>query len=178
MSVSTKRQCDRTLGELRAVLREARASDLRLRVQVRQRSNLLYKVHRSHRCIGAKVYRNVVPWHPLHRRQWGIPMHSYENRSSQIRALIWWERGSIARINLKGPGDMQLSVDDIQCSDLTPIFIGMHRNAPFYSMKRVPGCTIPTSMHLWLRCTYGSYARCIVEPTRALVHLVEPCRAL
>ena len=102
VSVSTKRQCNRTLGELRPVLREARASDLRLRVQVRQRSNLLDKVHRSHRCIGAKVYRNVVPWHPLHRRQWGIPMHSYEKRS-QIRALIWWERGSIARINLKGP---------------------------------------------------------------------------
>ena len=51
-----------------------------------QCSNLLYKVHRSHRCTGAKVHRNGVPWHPLHRRQRGISMHSYENRS-QIRAL-------------------------------------------------------------------------------------------
>jgi hypothetical protein len=33
------------------------------------------------------VHRNGVPWHPLHRRQRGIPMHSYENRS-HIRALI------------------------------------------------------------------------------------------
>jgi hypothetical protein len=27
------------------------------------------KVHRNH--------RNGVPWHPLHRRQRGTPMHSY-----------------------------------------------------------------------------------------------------
>ena len=36
------------------------------------------------------MYRNGVPWHPLHMRQVrGIPMHSYENRS-QTRAL-WRE---------------------------------------------------------------------------------------
>jgi hypothetical protein len=32
------------------------------------------------------VHRSGVPWHPLHRRQRGIPMYSYANRS-QIRAL-------------------------------------------------------------------------------------------
>jgi hypothetical protein len=32
------------------------------------------------------VRRNGAPWHPLHRSQFGVPMHSYEKRS-QIRAL-------------------------------------------------------------------------------------------
>ena len=52
----------------------------------RQCSNLLYKVHRSHRCKVRRNHRNGAPWHPLHRRQQGNPMYSYENRS-QIRAL-------------------------------------------------------------------------------------------
>jgi hypothetical protein len=66
----------------------------RAMVCVGQCSNLLYEVHKSHRCIGAIVHRNGVPWHPLHRRQRGIPMHSYANRS-QIRALCVaprWDR--------------------------------------------------------------------------------------
>ena len=37
------------------------------------------------------------------------------------------------------------------CSNLTPIFIVMHRNAPLSPMNRVPGYTIPmVPMHLWL----------------------------
>ena len=37
-----------------------------------------------------------------------------------------------------------------QCSNLTPIFIGMHRNAPLSPIKRVPGYTVPMvpPMHL------------------------------
>jgi hypothetical protein len=51
-----------------------------------------------------------------------------------------------------------------QCSDFTPIFIGMHRNAPLSPMKRVPGCTIPmVPMHL---------------PPVAPMNLVEQIRAL
>jgi hypothetical protein len=52
-----------------------------------QCSDLLYEVHRSHRW---KVHRNhlgiVYPGTLFHRRQRGIPMHSYENRS-EMRAL-------------------------------------------------------------------------------------------
>ena len=52
-----------------------------------------------------------------------------------------------------------------RCSNLTPIFIGMHRNAPLSPcMKRVPGYTIP--MHLGL-CIYGSYAPCRVNSSTA-----------
>jgi hypothetical protein len=46
-----------------------------------------------------------------------------------------------------------------QCSNLTPIFIGMHRNAPLSPMKRVPGYTMPlVPVHL---------------PPMAPMHLVE-----
>jgi hypothetical protein len=49
------------------------------------------------------------------------------------------------------------------CSDLTPIFIGMHRNAPLSPMKRVPGYTVPmVPMHL---------------PPMASMNLVEQIRA-
>ena len=51
-----------------------------------------------------------------------------------------------------------------QCSDFTPIFIGMHRNTPLSPMKRVPGYTIPmVPMHL---------------PPMAPMNLVEQIRAL
>jgi hypothetical protein len=52
----------------------------------------------------------------------------------------------------------------LQCSDFTPIFIGMHRNAPLSPMKRLPGCTIPVvPMHL---------------PPMAPMNVVEQIRAL
>jgi hypothetical protein len=36
-----------------------------------------------------------------------------------------------------------------QRSNLTPIFIGVHRSAPLSPMERVPGRTVPmVSMHL------------------------------
>jgi hypothetical protein len=35
------------------------------------------------------------------------------------------------------------NTDRTQCSNLTPMFKGMHRNTPLSPMKRVPGCTIP-----------------------------------
>ena len=45
----------------------------------------------------------------------------------------------------------------LQCSDFTPILIGMHRNAPLSPMKRVHGYTIPMvpnnflcTFHVWL----------------------------
>jgi hypothetical protein len=60
-----------------------------------------------------------------------------------------------------------------QCSNLTPIFIGMHRNAPLSPMKRVTGYTIP--MHLWLLCTYGSYAPCRAN-ARTANGLEQPSR--
>jgi hypothetical protein len=46
-----------------------------------QCSHLLCKVHRSYRCKVQRNQWNGVPWHPHHRKQQGIPMHSYENRS-------------------------------------------------------------------------------------------------
>jgi hypothetical protein len=58
-----------------------------------QCSHSLYKVHRSHRCTA----RSGVPWHPLHRRQRGIPMHSHEHMS-QIRALAGAPRGRSGRL--------------------------------------------------------------------------------
>jgi hypothetical protein len=64
----------------------ARGSGLPTASVGHQCSNLLYKIHRSHRCKVHRNHRNGVPWHPLHRGQRGIPMHSYENRS-QLRAV-------------------------------------------------------------------------------------------
>jgi hypothetical protein len=52
----------------------------------------------------------------------------------------------------------------VQCSNLTPIFIGMHRSALLSPMKRVPGHTIPmVPMHL---------------APMAPMHLTEQIRAL
>ena len=51
-----------------------------------------------------------------------------------------------------------------QCSNLTPIFIGVHRNAPLSHMKRVPGHTTPmVPMHL---------------APMAPMHFIEQIRAL
>jgi hypothetical protein len=47
-----------------------------------------------------------------------------------------------------------------QCSDLTPIFIGMHRNAPLSPMKE--GARVHHSYGSYAPSTYGSY-----EPRRA-----------
>ena len=53
-----------------------------------------------------------------------------------------------------------------QCSNLTPIFIGMYRNAPLSLMKRVPGCTIPmVPMHLAPMAPMD-----LVKQIRALIH--------
>ena len=49
-----------------------------------------------------------------------------------------------------------------QCSNLAPILMGTHRNAPLSPMKRVPGYTIHipmVPMHL-VAHNYGSYAPC------------------
>jgi hypothetical protein len=48
----------------------------------------------------------------------------------------------------------------IQCSDLTPIFKGMHRNAPLVPMKE--GARVHHSYGSYAPSTYGSY-----EPRRA-----------
>ena len=48
----------------------------------------------------------------------------------------------------------------LQCSDLTPIFIGMHRNAPLSSMEE--GARVHHSYGSYAPFTYGSY-----EPRRA-----------
>ena len=50
-------------------------------------SNLLYEVHRSHRWKVHGTIGTVYPGTFFHRRQRGIPMHPYENRS-EIRALL------------------------------------------------------------------------------------------
>jgi hypothetical protein len=46
-----------------------------------QCSDLLYEVPRSHRWKVHRNHRNVVPGTLFHRRQRGIPMHSYGKRS-------------------------------------------------------------------------------------------------
>ena len=58
----------------------------------------------------------------------------------------------------------RVQFDARQCSNLTPICIGMHRNAPSSPMERAPGHTIPmVPMHL---------------APMAPMHLVEQIRAL
>jgi hypothetical protein len=42
-----------------------------------------------------------------------------------------------------------------QCSDFTPIFIGMHRNTPLYPMKE--GARVHHSYGSYAPSTYGSY---------------------
>jgi hypothetical protein len=51
-----------------------------------------------------------------------------------------------------------------ECSDLTPIFIGMHRDAPLSPMKRVLGCTTPMKN--------------VAMAPMAPMHLVEQIRAM
>ena len=69
-------------------------------------------------------------------------------------------------------GQLALAVRDVlafllsQCSNLTPIFIGMYRNAPLSPLKRVPGYTIPmVPLHVAPMAPMN-----LVEQIRALRH--------
>jgi hypothetical protein len=68
------------------------------------------------------------------------------------------------RVRQGGPRVVRLgappSTRGPHCSNLTPIFIGMHRNAPLSPMKRVPGHTIPIfPMHLAPMAPMHNYYR-------------------
>jgi hypothetical protein len=81
----------------------------------------------------------------------GAPASVAEQMPSELADIVKLQGGTGKHID-NDPNDplgerpFQAQASRWQCSNLAPIFIGMHRNAPLSPMKRVPGYTI--SMHL------------------------------
>jgi hypothetical protein len=59
------------------------------------------------------------------------------------------------RGNMLVEGDLAVRAPAGQCSDLTPVFIGMHRNAPLSPMEE--GARVHHSYGSYAPSAYGSY---------------------